>query len=63
MPTLIRFLSLAGITGAICFGVMLFFAYAIKPEPREMSVTIPQAHLVLKPVSQASKPDTKLKQP
>ena len=41
MPSLLRFLSVIGIIGAIGYGGVFALAYFVKPTPREISVTLP----------------------
>ncbi len=42
MPSLLRFLSVVGIIGAIGYASVFALAYFVKPSPREISVTLPQ---------------------
>ena len=51
MPTLVRFLTILGITGGVCFVIIAVMAYSIEPNPRDMSVTVPPGQLVLKPIA------------
>jgi hypothetical protein len=41
MPSLIRFLVIAGILGAVVFGGLYFMAVFFEPEPRETSTPLP----------------------
>jgi len=50
MPTVLRFLKIIGILTGLCFGIIFIIANAISPEPREMSVSIPQSRLALEPI-------------
>ncbi|MGH6836888.1 MAG: histidine kinase [Methylocella sp.] len=45
MPSLIRFLLLAGILAGIIYGGMIALVAFVEPQPREMSQTIPPARL------------------
>jgi hypothetical protein len=45
VPSLIKFLVLAGILAAIVYGAMLALVTFVEPQPREMSQTIPPARL------------------
>jgi hypothetical protein len=45
MPSLIRFLLLAGILAGIIYGGMIALVTLVEPQPREMSQTIPPARL------------------
>ncbi len=45
MPSLIRFLLLAGILAGIIYGGMIALVAFVEPKPREMSQTIPPARL------------------
>jgi hypothetical protein len=45
VPSLIKFLLLAGILGGIVYAVMLALVTYVEPQPREMSQTIPPARL------------------
>lgn len=45
MPSLLRFLLIAGILAAIVYGVMIALVIFVEPQPREMSQTIPPARL------------------
>jgi hypothetical protein len=42
MPSLFRFLAAVAIVVAIIYGGMLAQAVLVQPQPREISVTIPQ---------------------
>jgi hypothetical protein len=44
MPSLLRFLSVIGIIGAVIYGGVFALANFIKPAPREISVTLPPDH-------------------
>ncbi|MGQ0444299.1 MAG: histidine kinase [Beijerinckiaceae bacterium] len=45
MPSLIKFLLLAGILAGIVYAGMLALVTFVEPQPREMSQTIPPARL------------------
>jgi len=45
VPSLIRFLLLAGILAGIVYGAMIALVTFVEPQPREMSQTIPPARL------------------
>jgi hypothetical protein len=45
MPSLIKFLLIAGILAAIVYGGMIALVTFVEPQPREMSQTIPPARL------------------
>ncbi|MGH6795227.1 MAG: histidine kinase [Methylocella sp.] len=45
MPSLIRFLLIAGILAALVYGGMIALVTFVDPQPREMSQTIPPARL------------------
>ena len=45
LPSLIRFLAIAGILGAVAFGVMLSLAAFVEPQPREMTQVVPAQKL------------------
>jgi hypothetical protein len=40
MPSLIRFLVVAGILGAVIFGGLFFMANVFEPEPKETSTPV-----------------------
>jgi hypothetical protein len=42
MPSLFRFLAAVAIVVGIVYGGMLALALLVQPQPREISVTIPQ---------------------
>lgn len=42
MPSLIRLLVIVGILGGAVYGVLWCFANLVQPQPREMSVNVPQ---------------------
>ena len=42
MPSLFRFLAAVAIVVGLVYGGMLALAVLVKPQPREISVTIPQ---------------------
>jgi hypothetical protein len=42
MPSLFRFLAAVAIIVGVIYGGMLALAVLVKPQPREISVTIPQ---------------------
>lgn len=41
MPSLVRFLIVAGILGAVVFGGLYVMAIFLEPEQREMSTPVP----------------------
>ena len=41
MPSLFRFLTIAGVLGALVFGGLYFAGVLLKPEQREMSTSVP----------------------
>jgi hypothetical protein len=45
MPSLIKFLLLAGILAGLIYGGMIALVTFVEPQPREMSQTIPPARL------------------
>jgi hypothetical protein len=45
MPTLFRFLAVLAVIGGIGFAAMFALATLVEPEPREMTVTIPNSKL------------------
>jgi hypothetical protein len=45
VPSLIKFLLLAGILSGIVYGGMIALVTFVEPQPREMSQTIPPARL------------------
>ena len=45
VPSLIKFLLLAGILAGIVYGSMIALVTFVEPQPREMSQTIPPARL------------------
>ena len=45
MPTLFRLLALIAVAAGIAFGAMFALSTFVEPEPREMSVTIPNSKL------------------
>jgi hypothetical protein len=45
MPSLIKFLLIAGILAGIVYGGMIALVTFVEPLPREMSQTIPPARL------------------
>jgi hypothetical protein len=45
MPTLFRLLALIAVVAGIAVGAMFALATLVEPEPREMSVTIPNSKL------------------
>jgi hypothetical protein len=45
VPSLIRFLLLAGILAGLIYGSMVALVTFVEPQPREMSQTIPPARL------------------
>ena len=45
MPTLFRFLFVLAVLAGLAFGAMFALATLVEPQPREMSVTIPNSRL------------------
>jgi len=45
MPSLIKFLLLAGVLAGIVYGGMIALVTFVEPQPREMSQPIPPARL------------------
>ncbi len=45
MPSLIRFLIIAGILAGLIYGGMIALVTFVEPQPREMTQTIPPARL------------------
>jgi hypothetical protein len=45
MPSLIRFVVVVGVLAGLGYGAMWALATLVEPEPREMTVTIPQERL------------------
>jgi len=45
MPSLIKFLLLAGILAGIIYGGMIALVTFVEPQPREMSQSLPPARL------------------
>jgi phage shock protein PspC (stress-responsive transcriptional regulator) len=45
VPTLFRFLFVLAVLAGLAFAVMLALATFVEPQPREMSVTIPNSRL------------------
>lgn len=45
MPSLIRLLVVLGVLGGLAYAGMFSLATFVKPQPREISVTIPQDRL------------------
>jgi hypothetical protein len=45
MPSLIKFLLLAGILAGIIYGGMIALVTFVEPQPREMSQSIPPSRL------------------
>ena len=41
MPSLFRFLAIAGLLGAVVFGGLYAMALLLEPEQREMSTSVP----------------------
>jgi hypothetical protein len=41
MPSLFRFLTIAGLLGAVAFGGLYAMALLLEPEQREMSTSVP----------------------
>jgi hypothetical protein len=45
VPTLFRFLFVLAVLAALAFAAMFALATLVEPQPREMSVTIPNSRL------------------
>ena len=45
MPTLFRLLLVLGFIGGLAYGGIVLLAMLVEPQPREMSVPIPQDQL------------------
>jgi hypothetical protein len=45
VPTLFRFLVVVGVLAGLGFGVMFALATLVEPEPREMTITLPNNRL------------------
>ena len=45
MPTLLRFLFVLAVMGGLVFAGMFALATFVQPEPREMTVTLPNSRL------------------
>lgn len=45
MPTLLRFLVVCAVLGGLGFAAMLALATFVEPEPREITVSIPNSRL------------------
>ncbi len=45
MPTLFRFLAIIGVIAGLAFAAMFALATFVEPEPREITVTIPNSRL------------------
>ena len=45
MPTLFRFLAVLTVIGGLGFAAMFALATFVEPEPREITVTIPNSRL------------------
>jgi hypothetical protein len=45
MPTLVRFLAVIAVIGGLVFAAMFALATFVEPEPREITVTIPNSRL------------------
>jgi hypothetical protein len=45
MPTLFRFLAVIAVIAGLAFAAMFALATFVQPEPREMTVTIPNSKL------------------
>ncbi len=48
MPTLFRFLVVVAVLAGLAFAAMFALATLVEPEPREMTVTIPNSRLAPK---------------
>jgi hypothetical protein len=49
MPTLFRFLTVVGIIGGLIYGGILALATMGEPQPREITVTVPQDRFFKQP--------------
>lgn len=49
MPSLFRFLMFVGILGGLAYGALFSLATFVKPEPREITVTIPPDKFMKRP--------------
>ena len=45
MPTLFRFLAVIAVIGGLAFAAMFALATFVEPEPREITVTIPNSKI------------------
>jgi hypothetical protein len=45
MPSLIRFLTVIGVIGAVIYGILYLLATLVEPQPREITVTLPPQRL------------------
>ena len=45
MPSLIRFLAVIGILAGLVYAGLWTLAHFVEPQPREMTITIPQERL------------------
>jgi hypothetical protein len=45
MPSLIRFLAVIGILAGLVYAGLWALAHFVEPQPREMTITIPQERL------------------
>lgn len=45
MPSLIRFLAVIGILAGLVYAGLWTLAHLVEPQPREMTITIPQERL------------------
>ncbi len=54
VPTLFRLFATLAVIGGVIYGVLFALANFVEPQPREITVTIPQSRLVLKPVVPAN---------
>lgn len=48
MPTLLRFLVVVAVLAGIAFAGMFALATLVEPQPREMTVTVPNSRLPAK---------------
>jgi hypothetical protein len=46
MPSLFRFLIVVGIIGGIGYAAIVTLATMVEPQPREMTITIPQDRML-----------------
>ena len=56
MPSLFRFLLVIGVLGGIGYAGIVTLAKLVDPQPREITVTIPQEKLLKHPLSGSDGP-------